>query len=232
MAFKRAAWNPNMESSVVTASMVSIGMNFAAQGNRNANIEDTLVLASMEGMEKHDLRVLSILVTWVGVHHHWVNADRLTKLVRTFAPRRTKIFWDAISRWLQTDRRFARLQTNKEPVIDLIEVGTEFHISRHGEDLRFLGSKLRVPANVLRDRAGDVLTPVELARHHSIYKSRLQIGPCYRADLFALLGEESSLSAAELARRAYAPFATAWTTKRDFGFLAGAKLPANEQTRF
>jgi len=43
---------------------------------------------------------------------------------------------------------------------------TGFQLKRHGEDPRFAGSALRVPANVLRDRAADVDPPAELARHH------------------------------------------------------------------
>jgi hypothetical protein len=39
-------------------------------------------------------------------------------------------------------------------------------VTRYDEDPRFAGSALRVPANVLRDRAADVEEPAELARHH------------------------------------------------------------------
>jgi hypothetical protein len=45
--------------------------------------------------------------------------------------------------------------------IDLLATGTGFQIKRAGEDPRFVGSPLRVPANVLRDRKDDVLSPAE-----------------------------------------------------------------------
>lgn len=45
------------------------------------DLEATLVRASVEGMERDDLRVLSVLVTWFGVHSVRVTADRLTRLV-------------------------------------------------------------------------------------------------------------------------------------------------------
>jgi len=35
--------------------------------------EDTLLAASVEGMERDDLRVLAVLVTWLGIHHPWIN---------------------------------------------------------------------------------------------------------------------------------------------------------------
>jgi hypothetical protein len=43
----------------------------------------------------------------------------------------------------------------------------------------------------------------------------------YRADCWAALEAEPSLSAAALARRTYASFATAWQVKRDFA-IAGS----------
>jgi hypothetical protein len=56
--------------------MVGIGMNFASPAATEPNIEDTLLFASIEAMERDDLRVLAVLVTWFGVHHPWVNADQ------------------------------------------------------------------------------------------------------------------------------------------------------------
>ena len=45
----------------LTADMVGIGMLFAARPSSEPNIEDTLVYASIEGMDGEDYRVLSIL---------------------------------------------------------------------------------------------------------------------------------------------------------------------------
>ncbi len=58
------------------------------------DLEATLVRASVEGMDRGDLRVLALLVTWVGVHSGRVNADRLTGLVALLQePRRVRAFW-------------------------------------------------------------------------------------------------------------------------------------------
>lgn len=202
----------------LTADMVGIGMLVGGEGSRDPNIEDTLLFASVEGMERGDLRVLAVLVTWFGVHCGKVNADRLTRLTGLQESRRVRAFWSALARWLASDHRFARLRrAYRGPRIDLLAAGTAFQIARHGEDPRFAGSKLRAPANVLRDRPADVLTPAELARRHRAYRWRLVIGPTYRADMWAALEREPTLSAAELARRTYGSFATAWQVRRDFG---------------
>ena len=43
-------------SSSLTSDLAGIGMHFAAKPNREANIEDTIFFASLDGMEKEDLR--------------------------------------------------------------------------------------------------------------------------------------------------------------------------------
>ncbi len=207
----------------LTSAMVGIGMRFAAEPAPDPNIEDTLLFASLEAMENQDLRVLAILVTWLGVHAPWVNADRLTKIAAAQESARVRALWSALARWQGRDRRFARLaRIYTSGRLDLLAVGTDFQVKRHGEDPRFAGSALRVPANVLRDRAADVDAPAELARHHHAYRCRVTIGPTYRADMWAALEDDPTLSAAALARKTYGSFATAWHVRRDFAVLAAA----------
>jgi hypothetical protein len=228
MAFSRAVLPAEpLQAESLTSAMVGIGMCFAAPALAEANIEDTLLFASVEGMEREDLRVLSVLVTWLGMHAPWVNAERLTRLVQHQRSLRVRAFWSAFSRWQGKDRRFARLVTVHEGGrVDLLPVGTEFQVRRHGEDERFAGTALRVPANALRDRAADVLSPEELAQRHRAYRYRIMMGPTYRADMWAALEEDPSLTVAQLARRAYGSFATAWHVKRDFGLLSSPRTPS------
>ena len=171
MAHSRAlapALSPSTEA--LTADMVGIGMLVGGEGARDPNIEDTLLFASVEGMERGDLRVLAVLVTWFGVHSRRVNADRLTQFVESQAPKRVRAFWSALAHWRAVDRRFARLaRVYRGPRVDLLTSGTDFQVGRHGEDPRFAESKLRVPAYVLRDRPADVLTSAEwTARHEGV----------------------------------------------------------------
>lgn len=233
MAFSRAfAPSPLVHADGLTSRMVGIGMNFAAPPVPEPNIEDTILFASIEGMEKCDLRVLAVLLTWFGIHAAWVNADRLTKLVAAQSLPRVRAFWSAVACWQERDRRFARLaRLYIEPRLDVMETGTEFQVKRHGEDSRFEGSAIRVAANVLRDRVADVLQPVDLARRHHAYRCRVMVGPSYRADMWAALEEDPTLSAAALARRTYGSFATAWHVRRDFALLSQALSPGSKFLR-
>jgi hypothetical protein len=220
MAFSRAlapAQAPDRDA--LTAAMVGIGMELAAPAAPDPNIEDTLVFASAEAMDGGDLRILALLVSWFGVHHAWVNADRLTGLVASRGSERVRALWAALAHWQAKDRRYARLAgRHRAPRLDLAP-GAEFQIRRHGEDARFAGSGLRVPANLLRDRPGDIAPPEVLARRHRAYRWRITMGPSFRADCWAALDADPGLSTAALARRAYASFATAWQVKRDFAIV-------------
>lgn len=224
MGFRRAARPRRVPSpAALTSAMVGIGMNFAAKASKQPNIEDTLLFASIEAMDNADLRALAVLVTWFGVHHPWVNADRLTNLVEACDSGRVRALWAALAQWKAKDRRFARLaRLHHGGRVDVLPTGTDFQVRRRGEDPRFEGTALRVPAGVLRDRAADVLTPAELARRHRAYRQRVMTGPTYRADLWAVLEADPDLSVAELARRTYASFATAWHAKRDHRIVTRA----------
>ena len=225
MAFSRlSAPRLLLHGKALADSLVGIGMAFANESAANPNIEDTLLAASVEGMERDDLRVLAILVTWLEVHAAWINADRLTALVSQHPGERVRAFWSAVAQWLGKDRRFARLtKVYVGPRLDLLTTGTAFHLRRAGEDPRFAGGPLRVPAGILRDRKGDVLNPAELAHRHNAYRRRILMGPSYRADMWAELDQDPSLTAAELARRAYGSFATAWHVKQDWEVLKRAE---------
>lgn len=96
MAFSRvvAAAAP-VAGDELTAALVGIGVQLAAVAKLDANIEDSLVGASTEGMERDDLRVLALVAEWLAVHHPRVNADRLLRLVQAQESRRVRAFWAA-----------------------------------------------------------------------------------------------------------------------------------------
>jgi hypothetical protein len=218
MGFKRSIGEGRPSNEVLTARMVGIGMNFAATAEADADIETTLVHASALGMDDGDFRVLSVLTTWLGVHHTHVNADRLIRLVAGHDSIRVRAYWSGIAKWFVKDRRFARL-ISKQAKVDLLSVGTDFQLKRKGEDERFAGSTLRVPRETLRDRNDDVLPAVVLAKRHAGFRNRVVIGPTWRADVWTILEKAPQLSAAEAARRASCSFAAAWQATRDFRLL-------------
>ncbi len=221
MVFRHAtAQEPAPAPDVLTARMVGIGMLFAATPQVDADIECTLVHASAAGMIAGELRVLAVLTSWLGVHHTHVNADRLVRLVLAHPVENIRAYWSAVATWLVKDRRFARLiKAYVGRPVELLPTGTEFQIKRRGEDVRFVGSKLRVPTGILRDRAQDVLAPAVLIQRHAGYRNRVLMGPSFRADVWTAIEHEPKQSIAALARKASCSFATAWQTVQDYRLL-------------
>ena len=228
MGFSRATSpEPTPPSDELTARMVGIGMSFAAMADAAADIENTLLHASVLGMDDGDLRVLGVLTTWLGVHHTHVNADRLVRIVSAHPSERVRAYWASIATWLRKDRRLARLAGAYEGApIDLLPTGTEFQIKRRGEDPRFTGSKLRVPKGTLRDRREDVLSPETLGRRHAGYRNRVLMGPSFRADAWTALQQAPDMSIADIARKASCSFATAWQVAQDYRLLRDASATA------
>jgi len=225
MAFSRATSpEPTPAPEELTARMVGIGMSFAAEPEADADIESTLVHASVLGVVDGDLRVLGVLTTWLGVHHTHVNADRLVRLVGAHPSERVRAYWSAVATWLAKDRRLARLAgAYDEAPLELLPTGTAFQMQRRGEDERFAGSKLLVPKGTLRDRHEDVLAPELLVRRHAGYRNRVLMGPSFRADVWTVLEHAPELSIAEVARKASCSFAAAWQTAQDFRLLRAAR---------
>jgi hypothetical protein len=221
MSFKRQLLPPFFShGESLTSDMADIGIRVAKNlPKEEANIENTLIGASIEGM-KGDYRTLSLLVDWIGIHAERINVDRLTQIIKFFPDKKLKIFWTAIAQWQKSDWRFRKLaKLYRGDSLNLLEERGDFLIRKHGEDKRFLNSAIRIPDQFLRHRPQDILTPEELSKRHRAYYYRILIGPAYRADMWALLERYPKLSPSELARKTYGSFPTAWKVKRDWILL-------------
>ncbi len=211
-----------LQGKALDEAMAGIGMNFAASAKTHLAIEDVLFFASRVGVEDEDYRVLSVLCQWIEVHASQINVDRLTRVVNECAEHElTRAFWAAVGQWQAKDKRFVRLGRlrSMRRRIDLFSAGTDFQIKRRGEHPWFQGTCLRLAANTLRSRKSDVAEPEALAALHAGYRERVVQGPSYRADMWAALRENVTLTPSELARMTYGSFASAWQVKRDWGIV-------------
>ena len=192
MAFSRQILPRELSPDNLVPSLVSIGVNLGSTPSKSpVNIEDVLFFSSLDAITNDDFRILSILTTWLEVHHLAVNVDRLQSLVASNPTPKFRAYWASVATWLSSDHRFAKIKhLYKGPRLELGPTGTDFHISRHGEDPRFKKSFLKVPANLLRDRKSDVLSPSQLARQLRSYYNRMVIGASYRADMWTALEED------------------------------------------
>ena len=226
MAYKRRITPVDHGVQDLEGRMAGLGMAVACPPIPDANIEDTLLAAVQHGMENNDLRALGLVTAWMERYHGWINADRIIRCLDGPTAPRTNAYWVSRAQSWATDPRWKRLRSSPTPTVDLLPVGTAFQVARHGEDPRFQGTVLRVPKGALRDRPGDVEAAHEIARRHHGFRWRILVGPSYRADCLAWVKAEPTITPADLARRTYASFATAWGVLRDVRMLQG--LPAQD----
>ncbi len=221
MSFKRIiAPTTYSEGEELTKDLGGIGILLASSRNENPNIEDTLLAGTREGVHS-DLRTLGLIVDWLDIHLPFVNADRLQRALKLEKDERLLAFWIAIARRHRSDRRFAALSRKfRGNRVHLLLAQSNFLIDRHGEDPRFENTCLIVPNKTLRCRPADILDPKQLTNIHLTYRYRVIMGPSYRADMWAQLEMTPDISAAELARKCYGSFATAWKVIEDRKLLA------------
>ncbi len=231
MSFKRQSlpsrWKSGEE---LTGDLNGIGFRFSGSINSNPLIEDTLMAASIEGIIGRDGRVMSLLTDWISIHFRRINVDRLFTIIKSLESleyEAVKIYWCANAQRLSEDSRFEKLRSiykgRRRDYLALLEKetneagsGSGFLIRKNGEDERFKNTCIQVPNLVLRHRPKDILTPQDLAKHHSGYRFRIMLGPTYRADVWALLRKYPELSVTKLATRAYCAYNTAKNAKDDY----------------
>jgi hypothetical protein len=202
----------------LTRAMAGIGMRVATSSPlKNPNIEDVLLSASMEGLNK-DWRTLSLVVDWFQKHSSIINVDRLTRALIELKDNKLLLaFWSALAKTTGYDLRFKRMRClyKGNPIL-LGGPTSEMLIKKNGEDERFQKSSLLVPNNLLRTRLSDVLDIKELVQFHLGIYYRVLIGPTYRADCFARLKSSDNSMISVVARSTYSSFKTAWDSSRDW----------------
>ncbi len=234
MAFKKNTAPVNfLNGDALTPDMIGIGMLFGGSPSANPPIERTLVAASIEGIMKHDGRVIALLTDWLTVHYERVYVDRLFQLLDQLDPIEFKpilVYWTANAQRLKKDPRFAKIaKLYQGPRINYEQIGktkdnvsydaTEFLIQRNGEDERFIGTCLRVAKKTIRHRLDDILPPEKLGLQHLTYWYRALLGSNVRADLWTSLKQRPDLSPAELARHCDSSYTAAYLAKKDFEFM-------------
>ncbi|MEI8346997.1 MAG: hypothetical protein WCG27_05995 [Pseudomonadota bacterium] len=222
MSFKRQdlplSWPIGNE---LTKHLIGIGIRLAGDvPTTMPNIEDTLVAGSIEGLAG-DTRTLSLIVDWITIHYECLNVDRLFRVLKRERNNNNLIaFWSSIGKMHKKDSRFLKIsKLYRGPKLSVLGPQTDFLIKRNGEDDRFVGTSVRIPAKALRHRPEDIETPCSMAQKHRGYYYRILVGASYRADILALLEQNASVSISSLAAAAYSSFKTAWDAKKDWELI-------------
>ncbi len=216
----------------------AIGFNLSGRKKSiDPNIESVIISASIEAVNNKDNRIGGLLVDWITVHYLRINVDRLTKFIFSLSDsdyKFVKIFWCAnAQRLFIKDQRFKRLsELYKGRRINFadrfIRKGqkkmTKMLIEIKGEDERFKRTCIRVPKGHFSERPHQIFPVSVIAKNHLPYRYRVMMGSSYRADLWALLDNDSSISAYALGKKAHCSYRAAYMAKKDYELLKGKLL--------
>jgi hypothetical protein len=203
--------------------MARIGILINARPLKNPNIEDVLISASLEGMNKEDWRTLSLVVDWFFKHSQIINVDRLTRVIAVLKDQPlVQAFWSGLASNVGNDIRYKRLAKiyRGHDIVLGGSVGESF-IKRNGIDQRFIKGKLRVPNKMLRQRSVDILDLQGLVKLNRTAYFRVLVGPSYRADCLQALESGLAQSVSSIAQKAYASYRTAWEAAGDWTIVGG-----------
>jgi hypothetical protein len=209
MAFHRAP--PTLlRGQELEQSLRAIGLRLGASHPAPAcPAPEQVLVSAVTAAIPNDLRTLSVVTTWLEVHGARVHVAELARYLDAGEAacrdhERFAAYWSGVAHWQRADVRWAKVAARfRGPAVYLSGLPAdleEAQILRKGEDLRFLGSRLRVPQGMLRDRKADVDDPASLSARHAWYRERVRQGPSYRADCWAELERNPELRAADLAR--------------------------------
>jgi len=229
MGYKRIFYPKKIfEGDDLDSAFTAIGTAQGSEFNTiNPNIEDTLFSGSLESVNRNNGRIASILVDWISAYHELINVDRLTSIITSLKDEEhkwVKVFWCANAQRL--DKKYLRWKklaslyprSNRFNFIDRKkrpndQGSTEFLMNRYGEDDRFIETCIRIPKNTFQHRPTHVFSADKIAKIHGGFKQRLIIGPTCRADMWAALTKDPTLSPSELADKTYGSYATAHRVK-------------------
>lgn len=233
MAERRTTPEPS-SGGTLDGALRAVGMRMGARRSDTEpppSLEHVIVSAVAAAFPR-DYRLLSVATTWLGVHAARLHVSELARLLPAAEaacadPVRFRAYWAGVAHWRRKDNRWAKVvRMYRGPRVHLSRLGKEVaeaSIERKGEDPRFVGSRLRVPRGMLRDRGSDVDPPAVLVAIHPWYRERVRQGPTYRADCWAELERDSTMTAAELAKRVGCTYPVAHRARQDWVLMeAGA----------
>jgi hypothetical protein len=221
MSFQRTIFPSNSkEGPSLSNDLAGIGFRLGGEPNYSANIEDTLLACCREALGG-DYRLMSLLVVWVEVHYKVINVDRITKVILQTEDIALRRFWQAIAQWFTHDQRWSRLRERAPKRRSLLSKELASFVERNGEDSRFKKTHLIIPKKLLRNRLDDVFSPEELVAVHMAYRYRIQMGPTYRSDMWAITEKlKGQIKALDLARATYGAKDTAYEVLRSWRLVS------------
>lgn len=179
-------------TSSLDARLQAIGIRLASSRKLSppkaeADIERTILAAVNELPQ--DLRLASLLFTWVKVHGEYVITEKLAKLVKSGTVEH-RDWLSALAAFAVHNKyhKWSKLIVRRRKPVHLLPLEmSELPIRMRGAEPWLESQGILLPVGSLRIREDDVFGPSELARKNRQYRNRYLYGPSWRADIITAI---------------------------------------------
>ncbi len=190
-----------------------------------ADIEQTLLEVTAQAQK--DYRLLSVLMTWIQIHGEQVIVEKLFKrakkldpLAGAYAPEilNGMAVWATVCKMEKWKKCISGDPKHTYLIDEEITHSFEAYSGLKPEWLKY---GVKVPEKMIRIRASDVLSPLELASTHHQYRNRLIYGASWRADIITAI-QAGYRSPTEIARSIGCSYEPAYRVLKDYSIAEQA----------
>lgn len=214
--------------------LASVGIKFNLPAGQTldpiAAPEDLFVQITADAVINGPGREFACMLSWIQEYGNLLHVAVLEKLLLKHPMPEVRAVWAAIGLWQSKDSRFRRLTglyngkriTLRPPwAAELTRL--QLADPKQGEDPRFQGTPVRIPAQVAAHRPDkNVKTLSHILATNHLLANRVRFGPNYRADLWTWLEHDPTLSISQLRKHTGVSQGQCSRVKSDYMVLAQA----------
>lgn len=187
------------------------------------DIERT-ILAAVDELPQ-DLRLASLLFTWVKIHGEYVITEKLAKLIRSGHVEH-RDWLSAIAAFAVHNKyhKWSKLILRRRKPVHLLPLEMSvLPIRMRGAEPWLEPQGILLPVGTLRIREDDVLDPGELARRNRQYRNRYLYGPSWRADIITAI-ESGCTTPTEIKERVGCSYEPAHRVFREYQLATSRRI--------
>jgi len=214
-------------STKLSDKLVAIGFRLSSSRKRSrsilqVDIENTLLEAIMALPD--DLRLASLLFTWIKIHGNYVIVEKLRKRAHALGIE-TDPWYRALAAFAVENKyhKWKPLLAHRAETVYLLPPELSlFPIQRKGAVEWLEPYGILLPEGTLRIREDDILTPKELIQRNAQYRNRYLYGPSWRADIITAI-EQGCTSPMEISRLIGCSYEPAYRVFNEYQMATGEK---------
>jgi hypothetical protein len=162
-----------------------IGFRVNANSNKSEDVDIETTLLKAIGEFDNDSRMISLVFSWLTVHHKQLLADKLFRNFKSIENKEKYRWFPAVCSFLVhlKDFRFSKGVSKAKKPIYIGDRNNSLSIKRKGNYEFLEGLNFFIPIGNVRIREKDILNSKDLSTLNLQYRNRLIFGPNWRSDI-------------------------------------------------